>query len=191
MVETIEDAAKDLGLKASVATCTSWESDWDLDTTLATLGTDFDVLPQEKSERRDVRRRGLIASAKAGRRLGEVIGHTSRSHSPGVSIAIAIPESPGVLGIGIDLEPANRKISDRLHTRLRQRYGEFAGLDIELWCALEAVFKSDPSQGPTGLFSYRYESGAFGKEGIAFSHTTVHLEGYFVAIAVSHALRSS
>lgn len=194
LVETVELAATNLGIKASLATCTSWEAEREIDLVLNSLEIEFKPHPSELLENPNSelrRRRGLIASAKAAKRLGRRVGFSSRSHANGVSVAIATTETPGIFGIGIDIEPADRQISYRLHERLRKRYGDFGGPDIELWCVLEAIFKSDPIQEPHGLFSYKLESGSFFKNDVEFSYETVRHDGLVVAIATSHALRSS
>lgn len=194
LVEAVEVAVHKIGVEASVATCTTWESTWDIDTTLSTLELDFNLFTGELSAPAtdDVRwRRGLLAGAKAARRLGRPIGHRSRSHTRGLSIAIAIPRTKFVVGIGIDIEPAGRAISNKLSSKLRQKYGAFPGTDIELWCALEAVFKADPVQAPTGLFSYRFENGRFFKDEFEFPHVTLVQHGHAVAVAICQALRSS
>lgn len=193
LVQTISAAAESLGLRSFVAaTCTASEADRAIEPMPDHLSDEYEpitIIPRRFDTHQ--MRRGKIALLKAMIRLEAQAEHTSKSHAADLSVAICLAKSESVLGVGIDLEPASRKISSRLHRRLRSRYGSFKGTELELWCALEAIYKADPQQQPSGLFAYTLSEGGFMRDEVSFALATLCVEGHVVALAAAYALKSS
>lgn len=111
--------------------------------------------------------------------------HAAIAHSSGLGIALAVPVAQGLLGVGIDLEPADRTIGAPLARKIAATFGWIGEPAIESWCRCEACFKADPDSADAVLSGFaRRDAERFERRGRIFETRLIRAPGWISAVAL-------
>ncbi len=108
----------------------------------------------------------------------------SISHTNGISVAAIHPKSSGILGIGIDIEIADRIISSRAEERIQRLVPNSVEPELIRWTRYEAAYKA--CYGNREL--KHVIDGQFGYDGFEIETEVRKFEHFVVSVAIAKTI---